>query len=549
MLKDPSRKYRPFPPVDLPDRTWPSRQITAPPIWCSTDLRDGNQALFEPMNQDVKKRLFGILVDIGIKEIEVGFPSASETDFNTVRSLIREDLIPDDVTPMVLTQSREELISRSVESLVGARRAIVHVYNATAPAWRKIVFNMTTKEVMQLVEHHVTYLRRLTEKHPETEWILQYSPETFSATELQVSLDACHTAMKAWGAGPGRKVILNLPSTVEGSTPNIFADQIEWMHRNISPREHAIISSHCHNDRGTGVAAAEFSVMAGADRVEGCLFGNGERCGNVDLVTLALNLYTQGVDPGLDFSDINSVARVVEECTKLPIHPRHPYIGDLVFTAFSGSHQDAIKKGFAAQRSDALWEVPYLPIDPADLGRTYESVIRINSQSGKGGIAYLLERDYGVVMPRRMQVEFSSIVQAHAASAETEMTSPQLWTLFEATYLNGGKALTYHGHHLFEVGSGQGIELDITLGGERRKLRGEGNGPIDATIHALGMPIRIDSYEERALAHGADASALAIVEAARDGSPGTRFGAGRHANIATASVLAVLSAARRLEKV
>jgi 2-isopropylmalate synthase len=414
---------------------------------------------------------------------------------------------------------------------------------------------------MQLVEHHVGYVKKLTDQHPETEWILEYSPETFSATELEVSLEACHTAMKAWGAGPNRKVILNLPSTVEVSTPNIFADQIEWMHRNIKPREHAVLSSHCHNDRGTGVAAAEFSVMAGADRVEGCLFGNGERCGNVDLVTLALNLYTQGVDPGLRFDDINAVARVVEECTKLPIHPRHPYIGDLVFTSFSGSHQDAIKKGFAAQKADALWEIPYLPIDPADLGRTYESVIRINSQSGKGGIAYLLERDYGVVMPRRMQVEFSAIVQAHADSAETEMTSPQLWALFEATYLRAGGGLTtgqtngannggivYHGHHLFESGAEQGIELDITMGGERRTLRGSGNGPIDATVHALGSPIRSDSYEERALAHGADASALAIVEAARDGIPATRFGAGRHQNIATASVLAVLSAARRLER-
>jgi 2-isopropylmalate synthase len=561
MLKDPSKKYRPFPPVDLPDRTWPSRQLTAPPIWCSTDLRDGNQALFEPMSKETKLRLFKVLCHVGVKEIEVGFPSASETDFNTARALIEGNLIPHDVTPMVLTQSREELISRTVESMVGARRAIIHIYNATAPAWRKIVFNMSVREVMQLVEHHVGYLRKLTERHPDTEWILQYSPETFSATELEVSLEACHTAMKAWGAGPNRKVILNLPSTVECAMPNIFADQIEWMHRRIKPREYAIVSSHCHNDRGTGVAAAEFSVMAGADRVEGCLFGNGERCGNVDLVTLALNLYTQGVHPGLNFDDINSVARTVEECTKLPIHPRHPYIGDLVFTAFSGSHQDAIKKGFAAQRSDALWEVPYLPIDPADLGRTYESVIRINSQSGKGGIAYLLERDYGVVMPRRMQVEFSAIVQAHADTAETEMTSPQLWALFESTYLKAGGGLAtgpahaasnggivYHGHHLFESGAEQGIELDITMGGQRRTLRGSGNGPIDATVHALGSPIRIDSYEERALAHGADASALAIVEAARDGIPATRFGAGRHQNIATASVLAVLSAARRLER-
>jgi 2-isopropylmalate synthase len=547
MLRDPSRKYRPFPQIHLPNRQWPSRQITAAPIWCSTDLRDGNQALFEPMNVETKKRFFKVLCDVGLKEIEIGFTSASDTDFRTARALIEENLVPDDVTLEVLTQARESLIERTVESLRGAKRAIIHVYNATAPAWRKIVFNMSVREVMELVDKHVRYIKKLTDQYPETEWRLEYSPETFCLTELEVSLEACHTAMAAWEVGPGRPIILNLPTTVENATPNVHADQIEWMSTHLQQREHVVLSVHTHNDRGTGVAAAELAQLAGAQRVEGCLFGNGERSGNVDLVTLALNLYTQGIDPGLDFSDINSVARAVEEATRLPIHPRHPYIGDLVFTAFSGSHQDAIKKGMAVQQADALWEVPYLPIDPADLGRTYDSVIRINSQSGKGGIAYLLERDHGVVMPRRMQVEFSALVQREADASETEMTSQQLWRLFEATYLTADDSIVvYHGHKLFESGGQQGIELDVTLGGKRQHLRGIGNGPIAATVNALGLPVRIDNYEERALGHGADASALAIVEAAREGVPGNRFGAGRHANIVTASVLAVLCAARRL---
>jgi len=546
MLRDPSKRYRPFPQVPLQDRQWPSRQLTAPPIWCSTDLRDGNQALFEPMNRETKKRLFQVLCDVGLEHIEVGFPSASETDFSTVRALIEEKRIPDDVTIMVLTQAREELIKRTIESLIGARRAIVHVYNATAPVWRRVVFGLSRTEVMQLIDRNVRYIKSLTDAHPETEWLLEYSPETFCMTELDVSLEACHTAMAAWEVSAKRPIILNLPTTVENATPNVFADQVEWMHTHLQQREHVTLSVHTHNDRGTGVAAAELAMLAGADRVEGCLFGNGERSGNVDLVTLALNLYTQGIHPGLDFSDINSIGRAVEEATRLPIHPRHPYVGDLVFTSFSGSHQDAIKKGFAAQKPDALWEVPYLPIDPADLGRTYESIVRINSQSGKGGIAYLLERDYGVVMPRRMQVEFSAIVQQQVDASEAEMTSQQLWALFEATYLKTDDSIVYHAHHLFEAGAEQGIELDLTLLGRRRQLRGTGNGPIAATVNALGLPLRIDNYEERALDHGADASALAIVEAARDGVPGNRFGAGRHANIVTASVLAVLSAASRL---
>jgi 2-isopropylmalate synthase len=546
MLKDPSKKYRPYPPVDLPNRQWPSRTLNRVPVWCSTDLRDGNQALFEPMSRDTKKRLFKTLCAVGLKEIEIGFPSASETDFLTARDLIEQNLIPDDVTIMVLTQAREELIRRTVESVKGAKKAIVHVYNATAPVWRRVVFNLSVEEMFALVQKQVSLVKQLTDALPGTEWRLEYSPEAFSMTELPVALEACNTAIRAWGAGPGRPIIINLPTTVENATPNVYADQIEWMSTRLERREHVVLSLHTHNDRGTGVAAAELGLLAGADRVEGCLFGNGERSGNVDLVNLALNFYSQGIHPGLDFSDINYVAREVEQATRLPIHPRHPYVGDLVFTSFSGSHQDAIKKGMAAQRKDALWEVPYIPVDPADLGRTYDSIVRVNSQSGKGGIAYLLERDYGVVMPRRMQVEFSAVVQKAMDSAEGEMTSQQLWSLFEQTYLTIDFDVAYHAHHLFEEGDKQGIELEMTVAGERCKLRGVGSGPIAATVNALALPIRIDNYEERALRAGADASALAIVEAARDGVNGVRYGVGRHANIATASVLAVLSAARRL---
>jgi 2-isopropylmalate synthase len=546
MLKDPSKKYRPYPPVDLPNRQWPSRTLSKVPVWCSTDLRDGNQALFEPMSRETKKRLFKTLCSVGLKEIEIGFPSASETDFLTARDLIEQKLIPDDVTIMVLTQAREELIRRTIESVSGAPRAIVHVYNATAPVWRRVVFGLSVPEVMQLVARQVSLVRQLTDALPGTKWGLEYSPEAFSMTELPVALEACNSAIRAWDAGPGRPIIINLPTTVENATPNVYADQIEWMSTRLERREHVVLSLHTHNDRGTGVAAAELGLLAGADRVEGCLFGNGERSGNVDLVNLALNFYSQGIHPGLDFSNINAIAREVEQATRLPIHPRHPYVGDLVFTSFSGSHQDAIRKGMAAQQPDGAWEVPYIPVDPADLGRTYDSIVRVNSQSGKGGIAYLLERDYGVIMPRRMQVEFSALVQRHMDAAEGEMTSQQLWALFESTYLAVDLDMAYHAHHLFEEGDKQGIEIEMTVAGNRRKLRGIGSGPIAATVNALALPIRIDNYEERALRAGADASALAIVEAARDGVAGIRYGAGRHNNIATASVLAVLSAARRL---
>ena len=546
MLKNPSTKYHAFPPVHLPDRKWPNRTLTAPPIWLSTDLRDGNQALFEPMNAATKLRLFKELVRIGFKEIEVGFPSASQTDFDFIRSLVTDGHLPDGVTPMVITQSREELIEPTVRSLAGAKRGIVHLYNAVAPAWRELVFGLTIPEVMALIKHHVGVVKKYTDQYPETEWVLQYSPEVFSMTELEVSLEACNTAIREWNAGPGRQIIINLPTTIENAMPNIFADQIEWMDRHLERREHVVLSVHTHNDRGSGVAAAEMAQLAGADRVEGCLFGNGERCGNVDIVTMALNLYTQGIDPGLDFSDINATARIAEECTQLPIHPRHPYVGDLVFTAFSGSHQDAIKKGFAAQKPDAVWRVPYLPIDPSDLGRTYDSVIRVNSQSGKGGIAYLLERNYGVVMPRRMQVEFSAVVQRATDASETEMTAPELWSLFKKTYLEGASTLEYRAHHLSEDGDRQLIDLELMVNGKLLKLHGSGTGPIDAAANAIGGGLKVSSYEERSVGSGADAQALAMIEASCEGKPGARFGAGLHANIVTASLMSLISGARRL---
>lgn len=413
MLKNPATKYRPFPQIALADRTWPNKTITRAPIWMSTDLRDGNQALFEPMNAERKMRMFKMLVQIGFKEIEAAFPAASQTDFDFVRELIEGGHIPDDVTIEVLTQAREDLIRRTMESLRGSKRAIIHLYNAIAPVFRRTVFNTDQEGVKRIAVQSAKLIREIAETMPETQWTYQYSPEVFSGTELEFALEVCNAVTEVWDPSPTHKIIFNLPATVEMATPNIYADQIEWMHRNLARRDSIILSVHPHNDRGTAVAAAELAVMAGADRVEGCLFGNGERTGNVDLVTLALNLYSQGVDPALDFSHINDVARTCEDCTQLPVHPRHPYVGDLVFTAFSGSHQDAIKKGFAVQQPDALWEMPYLPIDPADVGRTYDSIIRVNSQSGKGGIAYLLESGYGVAMPRRLQVEFSKIGRAH----------------------------------------------------------------------------------------------------------------------------------------
>jgi 2-isopropylmalate synthase len=511
----------------------------------STDLRDGNQALFEPMNAERKMRMFKTLVQIGFKEIEVAFPSASQTDFNFVRELIEGGHIPDDVTIEVLTQARDDLIERTFESLRGVPRAIVHLYNATAPEFRKIVFNLDKSGVKELAQNAARTMKRIAETMPETHFTFQYSPEVFSGTEIEFAKEVCDAVFDIWQPTPEQKAIVNLPATVEMSTPNIYADQIEWMHRNLKRRDSLFISVHPHNDRGTAVAAAELAVMAGADRIEGCLFGNGERTGNVDLVTLALNLYTQGVDPGLDFSNINEVARTAEECTQLPIHPRHPYVGDLVFTAFSGSHQDAIKKGFAVQKPDAVWEVPYMPIDPADLGRTYDSVIRVNSQSGKGGIAYLLEQGYGVVLPRRLQVDFSSAVQRFTDDSGQEVTSAQIWELFQQEYVQNTAPIHYVGHSLSEREGREHIKLTVDINGTRRVLTGEGNGPLDALMHAIGVPVRIQHYEERALTQGADARAVAVAEMAGADVTGSAFGVGIDANLVTASIRAVISGVNR----
>jgi 2-isopropylmalate synthase len=547
MIQNPATKYRPFPPVNLTDRTWPDKAITHPPIWMSTDLRDGNQALIEPMSPEKKLRFFEMLVKIGIKEIEVGFPSASQTDFDFVRKLVDENRIPDDVTIIVLTQCRDELIRRTVESAAGAKRAIIHIYNSVAPVFRRVVFNMTREEIVQIAVGGTNLVRQLVAQHPQTEWGFEYSPESFSTTELDFSRDICDAVSAAWGPTPQNKMIFNLPSTVECSTPNVYADQIEWMCRNLARRDCLVISVHPHNDRGTAVASAELAVMAGADRVEGCLFGNGERTGNVDLVTLAMNLYTQGVHPGLDFSDIDAVRQVVEECNQLPVHPRHPYAGDLVFTAFSGSHQDAIKKGFAKQQPDAIWEVPYLPIDPADLGRSYDAVIRVNSQSGKGGMAYLLEQEYGLQLPRRLQIEFSRAVQAVADASGREIAASDIHDIFCREYFDQATPYAYGSHKMVEdSASDEPVQIDIALTHRQStlQLQGGGNGPIDAFVNALGLDIKLMDYHEHSIGSGANARAACYVELRLANGP-TLFGAGIDSNIVTASFKAVLSAVNR----
>jgi 2-isopropylmalate synthase len=548
MLNNPAAKYRPFPAVPLADRQWPSRTITQPPTWMSTDLRDGNQALIEPMSPEKKLRFFQKLVEIGVKEIEVGFPSASQTDFDFVRVLVEQNHIPDDVTIIVLTQAREELIRRTVESCVGAKRAIVHVYNSVAPVFRRVVFGMEKDEIVQIAVKGTQLIKELVAQHPETQWGLEYSPESFSTTELEFSKQIVDAVSAVWQPTPQNKLIVNLPSTVEASTPNVYADQIEWMCRNLNNRDSLVISVHPHNDRGTAVAAAELAVMAGADRVEGCLFGNGERTGNVDLVTLALNLYTQGVHPGLDFSDIDTVRQLVEECNQIPVHPRHPYVGDLVFTAFSGSHQDAIKKGFAKQQKDAIWEVPYLPIDPADLGRSYDAVIRVNSQSGKGGMAYLLEQEYGLELPRRLQIEFSRVVQKAADATGREIAASDIHALFAREYFDQeNPAYQYGSHRMTEDSEGEHrVELEVSLQQNRvpQTRQGQGNGPIDAFVNALGLDVRLMDYHEHAIGSGADAKAACYVEL-RVGNGPTLFGAAIDNNILTASFKAVLSAVNR----
>jgi len=541
------QKYRAFPAVDLSNRQWPGRTITAAPIWMSTDLRDGNQALIEPMSPDKKLRFFEQLVAIGFKEIEVGFPSASQTDFDFVRKLIDEDRIPDDVTIIVLTQAREELIRRTVEAAAGARRAVVHLYNSVAPVFRRVVFGMSREEIIDIAVNGTRLVRQLVAEHPATAWGFEYSPESFSTTELDFSLAISNAVSAAWGPTPQDKMILNLPSTVECSTPNVYADQIEWMSRKLARRDAIVLSVHPHNDRGTAVASAELAVMAGAERVEGCLFGNGERTGNVDLVTLALNLYTQGVDPGLDFSDIDAVRQLAEQCNQLPVHPRHPYAGDLVFTAFSGSHQDAIKKGFAQQRAGALWEVPYLPIDPADLGRSYDAVIRVNSQSGKGGMAYLLEQEYGLALPRRLQIEFARAVQRETDASGREIDAAGLYALFARHYLAPSAPYAYTSHKMTEDSeSDEPVQIALTVHqhGQPLRLHGGGNGPIDAFVNALGLDIKLMDYHEHAIGSGAAARAACYVELRLAGGA-TVFGCGIDPNIVTASFRAVLSAVNR----
>ena len=545
MLKNPSVKYRAFAPVPLTDRQWPSKTITKPPIWMSTDLRDGNQALFEPMNAERKLRMFEMLVKIGFKEIEAGFPSASDTDFGFIRKLVEEGRVPDDVHVEVLTQARPELIARTMESLRGAKNAIVHVYNATAPNFREVVFNQGKQGVKAIATESAYQIKEIAASQPETNWTFQYSPEVFSGTELDFAKEVVDAVTAIWEAGPERKVVINLPATVEMATPNIYADQIEWMHRNLERRDGIVLSVHPHNDRGTAVAAAELAVMAGADRVEGCLFGNGERTGNVDLVTLALNLYSQGIDPGLDFSQINEIARAAEYCTQLPIHPRHPYVGDLVFTAFSGSHQDAIKKGLAAYKAGDIWQVPYLPLDPKDLGRTYESIIRVNSQSGKGGVSYLLEAEYDLRLPRRLQVEFSSAVQRVTDDTGKEVRAADIWQIFEREYLTRAEPLEYVSHTLFDEGGRQGVKIRVRRFGRDEELSGFGNGPIDAAMDALKLGVELRHYEEHSIGSGTDAKAVAFMEVADPEHPGDLFGVGIDANIITASFKAMVSAANR----
>jgi 2-isopropylmalate synthase len=544
MLHDPSSKYPPFAPIRLADRTWPDAQLQQAPQWCSVDLRDGNQALIEPMDPARKLRLFKTLVAIGFKEIEVGFPAASQADFDFVRLLIEQRLIPDDVTIQVLTQAREELIERTFEALADAPRAIVHLYNATAPVMRRVVLGLDEDGVVALATAHAEMIRRLAEARPETRWVFQYSPEMFSGTELAFSKRVVDAVTAVWQPTPEHKCIINLPSTVEHSTPNIFADMIEWMHRHLERRASLVLSVHPHNDRGTGTAAGEFALMAGADRIEGCLFGNGERTGNVDLVNIALNLYTQGVAPGLDFSDIDDIRRCVEHCNQLPVHPRHPYVGDLVYTSFSGSHQDAIKKAFAARRDGDAWQMPYLPIDPKDLGRSYDAVIRVNSQSGKGGISYLLESEYGLELPRRLQIEFSQVVQRVMDDQGRELGAADLFGIFEREYQVANLSAAIEHPVTRELADGRlQLNTGVRVGDRAVPLVGRGNGPVDAFVAALSsllqIPIRVLDYHEHAIGSGAEARAAAYLEL-RIGEDRTLFGVGVDANIVNASLKAVL---------
>ena len=553
----PCHRYAPFQPIDLPDRTWPTKSITKAPRWLSTDLRDGNQALIDPMSPARKRKMFDLLVGMGYKEIEVGFPSASQTDFDFVRGLIEGGRIPDDVQISVLTQARDDLIERTVESLVGAPRATVHLYNAAAPLFRRVVFGATREETKALAtDGTISVLRHAERLLPDTAFGYEYSPEIFMDTELDFAIEICEAVSDLWQPEAGREIIFNLPCTVERSTPNVYADQIEWMSRRFSHREHVCLSVHTHNDRGTAVADAELAVMAGADRIEGCLFGNGERTGNVCLVTLGMNLFSQGIDPMIDFSDIDEVRRTVEYCNQLPVHPRHPYAGDLVYTAFSGSHQDAIKKGFEALETEAetagvpfadyAWAVPYLAIDPRDVGRTYEAVIRVNSQSGKGGVAYVMKTEHQLELPRRLQIEFSRAIQARTDAGGGEVTPSEMWELFSAEYLSDGPVALLGHRSSSVVESKHVLTAEVRVDGQARPIEGFGNGPISAfcdALNAVGVKVRVLDYTEHALSAGSDAQAAAYVEVEIDG--GTLWGVGVDADTTGASMRAVLSAVNR----
>ena len=554
----PFERYRPFAPIDIPDRTWPDQVITEAPRWLSTDLRDGNQALIDPMTPARKRRMFDLLVRMGYKEIEVGFPSASETDFSFVRHLIEDGVIPDDVTISVLTQAREDLIERTVQSLVGAKRANIHLYNAVAPMFRRVVFNVDKDECRAIAVRGTELVMKYAEELlGDTAFGYQYSPEIFTGAELEFSVDVCNAVMEVWKPGPGREIILNLPATVEMATPNTYADQIEWFGRHIDNREFVAISLHPHNDRGTAVAATELAMMAGADRVEGCLFGHGERTGNVDLVTLGMNLFSQGIEPQIDFSDIDEIRRTVEYCTGLPVHPRHPYAGDLVYTAFSGSHQDAIKKGLedldriAAEQGKPVgeidWEAPYLPIDPHDVGRSYEAVIRVNSQSGKGGVAYIMKSEHQLDLPRRLQIEFSRVIQGLTEGEAGEIDPAAIWEAFSGEYLD--RVTPYELDGFSSTTSPEGLDeqiVELRVRGESQSFKGEGNGPVAAFVdgmRAAGAEIRVLDYSEHALSSGGDALAAAYVEC--EIGEEIIWGVGIHANIVTASLRAVVSAANR----
>jgi len=550
---DPGSKYRPFTPISLSDRTWPERTLIEAPLWCSVDLRDGNQALIEPMGQERKLRMFKMLIDIGFKEIEIGFPAASSTDFEFVRYVIENQLVPDDVTLQVLTPARPESISRSFESLRGARRAIMHLYNSTSSLQRRVVFGLSREGITQIAVEGAKLIREQAAKQTDTEWQFQYSPESFTGTELEYAVEICEAVNAVWEPTQSNPVILNLPATVEMSTPNVYADQIEWFLRNISNRAAITLSVHPHNDRGCAVAAAELSLMAGADRVEGTLFGNGERTGNVDLVTLALNLNSQGVASGLDFSDIFDVMRTTEHCNQLPVHPRHPYAGELVFTAFSGSHQDAIKKGIAAREAEQaiFWDVPYLPIDPGDVGCSYEAVIRVNSQSGKGGVAFIMERDHGLELPRRLQIEFSQVVQELSETTGGEISSEGIWSAFRAHFLDARTPIGFVAHSSqAEASDHEMRELTaiVRVNNQERQLTGVGNGPIDAFVNALSKEFNVDfrvvDYHQHAISTGADAQSACYVEI-QAGTSRTHYGVAVNANIVFASLEAVCSAFNR----